>query len=59
MQPYQIVEAKTAEEALAKSEWKLGDIAECVSMKAIGNSNGTFSLFATFKKPEKEKRGRK
>ena len=52
MQPYEVIEAETTEEALQKSIWEVGDQAVCTNVQAIANSNGTFSVFSTFEHPE-------
>lgn len=55
MQSYQVVKAKTAKEAISQSDWQVGDAAVCSVVKAVGNSDGTFSVFPTFMKPETQK----
>jgi hypothetical protein len=45
---YETVKAKTREEALAASAWKVGDLGRCIKVSAIGNSDGTFSILPTF-----------
>ena len=48
MNPYEVIKAETVEEALEQSKWKVGDVAECVDVRAVGNSDGTWSIFPTF-----------
>ncbi len=55
MQDYQVVKAKTPMEALKKSGWQLGDAAEVISLNAIANTDGTFSIFASFGLPGEKK----
>ena len=47
---YQVVKAKTAEEAMGKSLWQVGDVARCCLVRAIANNDKTWSLFAEFEK---------
>ncbi len=41
---YEIVEAKTAEEAIGKSKHKIGNLVIVKSITASGNGNGTYSV---------------
>ena len=55
---YQVVKAETAEEALENGDWKVGDLAECCSVRVIANSDKTWSIFPQFKKvAEKDRKG--
>ena len=42
---YEVVGAKTKAEALEKSVWKVGTLARVIGVQAVGNSEGTFSVF--------------
>ena len=48
MQPYEVIKAETLEEAVAKSQWGVGQLARCSDVQAVSNSDGTWSVFATF-----------
>lgn len=50
MNPYEVIEAETPEEALVRSNWKAGDLATCKEVRAANNNDGTWSLFPVFEK---------
>ena len=49
---YEVVKAKTHNEAIEKGEWQPGVMAECIEVKAIANSDGTYTLIPMFKRAE-------
>lgn len=49
---YEVVEAKTREEAEKKSFWRKGDLARCVELKFCANGDGTFTICPLFEKIE-------
>ena len=52
---YEVVKAKSQEEALSNCGWRVGELAEVVEIKAIANSNDTYTVYPLFGKIEKEK----
>jgi len=52
---YEVVKAKSQEEALSNCGWKVGELAEVVEIKAIANSNDTYTVYPLFGKIEKKK----
>lgn len=45
MQPYEIIKAKSQQEAIAQSKFKVGYFAQITKVEAVSNSDGTFSIF--------------
>ncbi len=50
--PYEVIKANAPLEALKKSKWSIGDRTTCVEVRAIANSDGTFSVFPIFEKEQ-------
>ena len=45
MQPYEVIKAKSPLEAIEQSKFKLGALVKVVTIEAVSNSDGTFSIF--------------
>ena len=44
MSTYEVVRAKTVQEALDKSQWFPGQICRCVQVRPIANGDGTWTI---------------
>jgi len=49
---YEVTKAKDRVEALAACKWKIGDLAEVVAIKALPNSDGTYTVYPMFMRYE-------
>jgi hypothetical protein len=56
MGSYEVVKARTADEAIEKSKWHVGQRAVCTQIEAIANGDGTYSVMPVFEVVESEKR---
>lgn len=50
---YEVITAKTREEALEKASFKVGEAYVCKDVTAIANTNGTYTITAVFDKGRK------
>ena len=46
--PYEVIKAKTPQEAVDGSKWSIGCLARCVAINAIANSDGTWTVTPEF-----------
>jgi len=47
---YEVIKAKTREEAAKKSAWTAGQPAICEGLQVSANSDGTYSVFPKFRR---------
>lgn len=52
---YEIIAAKSPEEAIVKSPFYIGQKGEVVNVRASGNSDGTWTVYPEFKIVEDKK----
>jgi len=47
---YEVVKGETAAEAMFNSSWQVGDLARCVGIQVIANSDKTWTVIPQFGK---------
>ena len=52
---YEVVKARSWEEAVAKCGWKVGGLGEVVEIVAIANADGTYTVYPVFEHREIER----
>ena len=53
---YDVVKARSREEAVANCAWSVGDLAVVVEIVAMGNTDGTYTMYPLFGRVDEDEK---